>query len=103
MLFSVLILAMNKKELEISAQLAILKAQLRFAMDSQNWDHAEKMVSQFHSRAQMRSFRHIESHLYAAELSFHTRRWKRLAMQLYLALMAPYGTFQRRWFRNQSD
>ena len=94
---------MNKRELEISAQLAILKAQLRFAMDSQDWDQAEKMVSRFHGQAQMRSFRHIESHLYAAELSFYTRRWKGFAMQLYLALMAPYGTFQRRWFRAMSD
>ena len=91
---------MTIKIQEAEAHLAIVKAQLRFAMANRNWTAAKQLSSRFHKLAQNQSLRHIESHLYTAILYFHLRRWKACGMQLYLSVMAPYGTMQRRLNRD---
>ncbi|MGC6508059.1 MAG: DUF3703 domain-containing protein [Myxococcota bacterium] len=78
------------------AQLAILKAQFNFAMDERDWSHAQQYLERFHELAQNRSMTHIESHCLFAKLYFQNKKWRSTAVHLYLAIMAPYGTFRRR-------
>lgn len=89
-------LDMTSTEHELQAQRLILKAQINFAMDNRDWKHAQTLMQRYHELAQNRSLTHIESHVLLARLNFRKRKWWATGIQLYLAMMAPYGTAQRR-------
>ena len=89
-------LDMTSTEHELQAQLLILKAQIDFAMGNRDWKHSQTLMERYHELAQNRSLTHIESHVLLARLNFRKRKWWATGIQLYLAMMAPYGTAQRR-------
>ena len=87
---------MTSTEYEFQAQLLILKAQIDFAMGNRDWNHTQTLLERYHELAQNRILAHIESHVLLARLNFRKRKWWATGVQLYLAIMAPYGTAQRR-------
>lgn len=88
---------MNKAtSLEINAKAAVALAQLQFAMSIKDWDSAKRHAEQYHHCSQNLAFAHLSSHVHFARIDFNQHRWKPMAVQFYLALMAPYGTFHRR-------